>query len=233
MRIQDRLGHAYGHVHEVRRQGCRTRVRGEFGAEPGEGQRHATPDEPALQQIAGAGESAADGSDRPAQFLGRLLLISPLQVAEDDRQAIFLGEGLDRLVQDRQRVRRVVVAGGFAGHVGRLAFVNRPPPGRPLDPERSAIGDAMQPRRQRPAQVQRLGLACQDDQGRLKGVLGRVRVGKDLATRVPDQCAMPLQQRDEGRLVLVAGEAAQQGRIIHDIGLRHADQRSDVVQHTG
>ena len=64
----------------------------------------ATPARATLEPTAGLGEAAAERPFAPVQLPGGLRLGEALQVAEEDRQAVLLGQPGDLLVQRRQQV---------------------------------------------------------------------------------------------------------------------------------
>ncbi len=63
------------------------------------------------------------------------------------------------------------------------------------------MGDAMQPAAQGVGDVQRAGLAGQDEERGLKGILGVVLVAQDSKARGCDHRAMSRHQAREGRSV--------------------------------
>src|SRR5258707_846203 len=69
-----------------------------------------------------------------------------------------------------------------------------------------AQGDGVQPVAGVRAPRHRAGLAGQDEEGGLEGVLGVLRVAQHAAAHAPDQRSVPLDQGGEGRLVTPTGE---------------------------
>src|SRR5437764_813021 len=72
----------------------------------------------------GVGEPAGDGALFPAEFLGSLAFAPGRQAAEDEGPAIFLGQAVQLLVEQRLQVAPAQVGGrGFRGAGGGLRFV--------------------------------------------------------------------------------------------------------------
>ncbi len=74
-----------------RRVGC---LRAEKAADRADDGRRAAPVEPLAQTRPAPRQPAADGADRPAEPLGRLLVGEALQVAQEDRRACPSGSRL-------------------------------------------------------------------------------------------------------------------------------------------
>jgi hypothetical protein len=77
------------------------------------------------------------------------------------------------------------------------------------------------------------GAAGQDEERRLEGVLGQVGVGQQAAADAPDQRPVPGDQRGEGGLLAVAGEAVEQGGVGGRAGGGRGGQPSQVVEQGG
>src|SRR5262249_56263896 len=100
------------------------------------------------------------------------------------------------------------------------------PEGVASGPQGDAVGDAMQPARYRGRPPDGFGLARQDEESRLKGVL-RIVMVKDMAADTPHQPPVALNQGSEGRLVVLGGEAPQQ-LFVAQVGAARA--RDEAVE---
>ena len=135
---------------------------------------------------------------------GGLLIGHVLEVAEHDRPPVAIGEPVDLLVDHRGRV--VAPRAGrdrLAGPLGRAAFLVAAPGGVRLDLERDPPGHAMQPAADGALDPDRPGLARQQEESGLEGVVGVVGVVEDAAADAQDHRPMPTDQGLEGQLVAV------------------------------
>src|SRR5262249_2600720 len=154
------------------------------GADRG-GCQNAAAHQPAVQPLAGAGQPSGDGALLPAELGGGLGLGQPFQAAQQQRQAGLLPPAAyllqDRPPQLRRRRRRGRV-GRRGGRGHRLGAA-----GPLAEQRRRAAGDAEQPARQRGAAADRGGLAGQDQEGGLEGVLGVLLAVQQAAADAPDE----------------------------------------------
>ena len=140
----------------------------------------------------------------PPQMIGGLLVGHVLQVAEDDGPSITFGEPVDLLVEHGTGV----VPGRARGHslacqLGGPLFLTAAPEGVGLDLKRDAPGHAMEPAADRSVDPDRPGLASQQQEGGLEGVVGIVGIVEDPAADGHDHPPMTLDQGLEGELVSV------------------------------
>ena len=152
-----------------------------------------------------AGSGPSLGAAEPP---GRLLVGQALQVAEDDGRAVSSGKAADSSsrIGASRRPRP-----GASGAAGSSRHARASPPGR-LDagPHGDPPGDPVEPRAERVALADRPGLADQDEERRLEGVLRVVRVAQHAAADPQDHRPVPAQDSLEGRLVPAAGEPVEE-----------------------
>ena len=89
---------------------------------------------------------------------------------------------------------------------------------------------AVQPRAEPVRLPQRPGLAGEEQEGGLEGVLGVVRVAEHLTADAQDQGPMPLQERDKGRLVPLRDELLQQAAVALLVRSRRTGQVAEIAK---
>ena len=205
-------------------------------------QRHQAPSETPADQ------SVAEPLPRPRQprqnrapgapdAQGRLLGAEALEIAEHDRIPVSLREATNLLVEGRPRLGRSGVA--LVRHRakgGTPPLVGAPPRGVGLDTNGDPEGNAMKPARDGIGLADRRGPAGEDEERGLKGVLGVVRIAKDLLADAQHHRCVPFHQRREGRLigpVLAVNEPLDElgvGQVAHDPEL---EDGVESMQHSG
>jgi hypothetical protein len=180
-------------------------------AQPRAGERDAAPGQPVAQQLARPGQPAARRRLAPLEVVGGLLIGHLLEVAEHDRPAEPVGEPVDLLV-DRRGGIVVTGAGGdrIPGTLGRAAFLVAATGGVRPELERDPPRHAMQPAADGALDPDRSGLARQQEEGGLEGVVGIVGVVEHAAADGQDHRPMPTDQRLEGQLIAVGHVTFQQ-----------------------
>ena len=161
----------------------------------------------------------------------RLCLGLSLQVAEDDRLAIFLGKPIDfvvklGMVHDFQPRFRGVA---FVRDFGLSAFGRSAPSRLALRASCHAEGDPVQPGAQRPGLSNRSGLPRQDEENGLGRVLRLVRTAEHVETDAVNDRAIPLDESGEsglGCLVCPGKELLQELFVSPRLWSSH-DSRSD------
>ena len=174
-------------------------------------ERRVGPRQPAREQRPGPRQPARDRADGPAKLLGRLPVGLPLQLAEDDGHAVFLGQAGHLPIQPREQLVRPLVRDrlGF-GHLPGRALPDPPlRPGRPRFHGRLEC-HPVEPVAELLPRQDRRRLACQDEEGGLEGVLGVVVIPEDTATDAPDERPVSLDDRLEGRGLTPFHEPIQQ-----------------------
>ncbi len=183
------------------------------------------------QMPAGLEQPVPQGRLGPSQSTGGLVVRQALKVAEDHRQAVPIGQAVELLVDDRRKVGIGSVVGGVEhGHGGPGLLAMAPPPGAGGLLDRRAIGDAVQPAGQRVPGADRPRLAGQHQEGGLEGVLDVVLVPERGAAGGQDHRPVPRDDRLEGRLVAIGGEAGQELAVAEADGRAAAEQVAEVPQ---
>jgi len=138
----------------------------------------------------------------------------PLEIAEDDGNAVLLGQMVHLLMQDRLPVAQFdAVRQRRRSHVGHLSFVGSPPRSGELDGPGDVEGDAVQPGGQGLLLADRAGLARQDEERRLERILGIRVLAQHPPANGEDERAMALQERGEGILAPLANKLLQQDGV--------------------
>jgi hypothetical protein len=118
-------------------------------------------------------------------------------------------------------------------HFRQMSFGRTPPTGCNFDANRGPTSDPMKPRSQRLPYPERATLACQDEERRLKGVLGIVIVTDDPKAGAQHHGTMPLDQGREGDLGSLAAPA---GKLLQELTVSqsgndpHVEQGVEMVQ---
>ena len=174
-------------------------------------QRRAGARQPARQQRPGPRQPARDRADGPAELFGRLPVGLPFQLAEDDGQAVLLGQAGDLPIQPLERFVRVLVRDRFGfGHLPGRAFAHPPlRPGRPRFHGR-LVCHPVEPVAELLPRHDRSRPPSEDQERRLEGVFGVVVMPEDPAADAPDERSISLDDPLEGRSVTPSHEPIQQ-----------------------
>lgn len=152
------------------------------------------------------GDARSNGARWDLEDLGDLGVVDPGEVPQGDRGAELDGELLERGVDGELVSDPLVERGSCARHdlrnhvdgpraaVRAACFV-----------ERGVRGDAVAPRREARASVERVDPACDREQGFLRCVERVVRVLQDSAADAVDAIEVPSQERVERGLVAAGG----------------------------
>ncbi len=135
---------------------------------------------PPPQAVAGSGQAALHGAQRPAQLVRCLIVGQALKVAEHKGQAVSLGEPIDFLVELRAGIGAGPFAFGSCGHFATSPFVRATPGGGRLGLGRDPQGDAVQPAPERFRFLDRSSLPGQNQERGLAGVLSVMVVADHL-----------------------------------------------------
>ena len=153
------------------------------------------------QAILGAGQSAGDRADRPAEPVRRFGVGAILEEAEQHRQAELVREPL-HFFDDGHRafVRLGRYHPDFDGTLGNV-------PDPLAHPDGGVSGDPEQVARDRAA-AHRTRLPGQHQEGGLEGILGRVPVARQFAPAdPPDQFRVPADEQFERCGIAGVGES--------------------------
>ena len=208
------------------------RILREEGGQQAGRERQASACEPGSQQVTRPGEPALDRPDRPFEEGGHLLVRLPLQVAEDDGLAIFLGESADLLMQHGpELVPCGVVVVTRGQHRRALPFPSVTPGRVGLRSYRRAVGHLVEPVPQHLAIADRPGLADEQEERGLEGVLRVLRLVEHVPADAEDHRPMPPDEHLEGGLRL-RGQSVQEPRqqlaIAHPLDVLHQEGRAAV-----
>ncbi len=211
-------------------QRARHRPRSRRGRQRHGRRREAPASEPRSEQVAGPGQSPAHGRLAHLQFHRRLRMRPRLQVAEDQRPAEPLGQAVDLLVQRGvQGLARSSVAGRVAQLSGTpllLATATR------LDvrPDRDPVRHAMEPGPDRVATPDRPGLADEDEERRLEGILDIVAVAERAPADGQDHWPVPLDKHLESQGVASCEEPIEELPVGLPGDSSFSEQRPDLRQ---
>src|SRR5262249_31298983 len=163
-----------------------------------------------VEATTGQFQAALDRPCRAAELPCGLVAGTALQVTQDQRRAVALRELSQLIVESRQQF----LCGHFLERIGGRSLVGPlllAPPRRRARPalERDAVRDLIEPTRNRGTVGDRGGLAREDEEGGLKGVLGIVAVPQDAPADAEDERPVPAHQSLEGGLVAGVGETLQ------------------------
>jgi hypothetical protein len=154
-------------------------------------------------------------------LLGGLLMRPALQVTQDEQIAVAVRQPLQLLGHHRCLLAPVGFRGGVgAGSLRRFKDVaaRRSHTGQPLarlprGPSGDTAGNAVEPAAERALMVEAGGLAGEDEEGGLEGVLGVLHVAKDAAAQAEHERSVSLDEGGEGGLLTAVDESLQQVRI--------------------
>ena len=197
-----------------------------------------TTGKPASKLIAATGQAAADGSHRPLQSGGGLVMGQSLEVAEHDRHSVFLRQPIDFLVDRGHILGRCLQRLGllfrnqFQLAVGPLlpnSPANETGPGSGRDPE----GHSVQPAPERVSAANRTGPAGQHQEDRLEGVVGLVTITQNLPANPVNHRPMPLDQGAKCLFpsLITLQEAVEQLSITERRGGVATEERFQISPH--
>jgi hypothetical protein len=182
----------------------------------------------APQPFAAAGQADLHRPDRPAKLARHFLAGVSFEVTEHERRAVRLAQAAELLVEHAAEVvRRLDDAGGRGDFGGRLVLVRPSPARRAPDLSGGAEGDAVEPASARGPVPDRAGLAEQDEEGRLKGVLDVVRVAQGVPADAEDHRPVPVDQGREGGF---RGLAASCEEAVEQLSVGEAGDDSEVEE---
>jgi hypothetical protein len=141
---------------------------------------------------------------------GRLLVRHPLKVAKHERGAVLLGQPGQLLVEHRGDIVLVRRRRRQGGEESYLVLLRLAPDLARSQVAGDAGGDSVQPVGEEVRVPDDPGLPGQDEEGRLKGVLGVLRRPQDAPANAQHERAVPLDQGREGRLVAQGREPMQE-----------------------
>ena len=195
--------------------------------------RDAPAGQPLAQPMPGLDQPVPQRRLGPVQAAGGLLVGQALQVAEDHRQPLAIGQPVELLVHDGSDLGVGIGAAWDASSVA-MAIASASRRRRSLGIASSvhggAVGDAVQPAAQGVAGADRSGLTCQDEEGGLEGVLDVVLVPEDGAAGGQDHGAMAGDQGLEGGLVAVGDIPGQELAIAESDRAAVVEQVAEVPQ---
>ena len=184
------------------------------------------------QRDAAAVDAGLHGSDGDVQHSGDLLVRQVLDVGQDQRHAVLLGDQLQR-ARDVDRIDRGVgVIGDRRAGLGHLVVLigDQPEHGLaatlPQDVVAGVDGHAVEPRRERGLAAELRELAEHRDERILRGVPRVLGVAQDAQGNVVDPRLVTLDERHE-RLLVPGEEPADE--VLVAFGLGHARQRYRAV----
>ena len=168
-----------------------------------------------LEDLASPRQPALHGTDRPAEGRGGLVVGAAFEVAHHDRGAILLRQAVDGLVEGAAEfaVGRLGHRGAVDGRGGR-GLLRPPLRFAPAGPNRHPHRDPMKPRAKPAVASDRAGLANEQQERRLKSVVGRVVVAEYAAADGQDHRPVPRHQSLERHGVPLDQEAIEQVPIV-------------------
>jgi hypothetical protein len=172
---------------------------------------------------------AAGSRLRQAESLSGLVPSLSLQVAQQDRLLIAVGEVMEFLVHHRAQLRPVTLvsrSGRFSDPDLTLKFPLTSGPRAQVACQ--AVGHAGEPASDGLPPAPRAGLARQHEKGCLENVLGKLAVSQQPPANTKHEGAVPLHQNGKGRLVPLGGKAFQQRAIGLFTGGRHGEKVVNV-----
>ena len=184
---------------------------GQQGGDAGGGEGIAAPRQAGTETLPRLGQPRRHRPPRAAQDLRGLLVRLAFEVTQHQGSAVPLGQSLEFLLQgDDQLARGRGVALGTGPASGGLRFALQPPGLVGADAKGQAVRDGVQPVPQRLAAVKRRGLAHQDEECGLEGILGGLIVVQHAAADAEDHRSVPSHQRLEGQLVALGRVTLEQ-----------------------
>jgi hypothetical protein len=96
--------------------------------------------------------------------------------------------------------------------------------------ERNPVGDPMQPGRQRFRGINFRSLTGQDEEDRLKGILGIVHIAQNAPANMVHQGAVPIDQSCKRRFISIGDESVQKPGVGVQVYLRRKDQSAHVAE---
>ncbi len=176
-----------------------------------------------LQALAALLQPALERADGEAELPRRLLVGQALEVAEDDRRPEPLGEPVELGVDVRTGLRRHLGFDRVRLHLGP-PLLDGPPAGRPEPrPGRDLERDPEEPARHRVGPSDRAGPLRQDQERRLRRVLGVVEVWQRVAADAQDHRPVALDQLGERRRRVLVATTGQEPLQQPAVG-QHADR---------
>ncbi len=187
----------------------------------------------AAELFAGAGQPAAERAGGASELTRRLVERDALEIAEHDGRTEDARQAVDLAVQD---VGLVAVEQGVIGGRGRRldgfdhgvhdisllvdALASQAGPGLAGGAQRHAIEPGAEP----VGVAERTGLARQDEEDGLEGVLGEMAIAQELAADAEHHRAMPGHQGGEGGLVAAVVEP------LDELAVGEPDERAIVEE---
>ncbi len=136
-----------------------------------------------------------------------------LQLAEDDGDAVFPGQAVQLLVEEREQVVPLFIGCRFGlGHRQHLLLFRPPPERHCPGPHGCFVRHCEEPVGDHLGAGDRGGLAGEHEESGLKRVLGVVWVAESAPADSPDHRAVTHNEGLERRLVLAGGEASEELR---------------------
>ena len=134
-----------------------------------------------------------------------------LQVAEQERQPVPLGQPRNFFVQDRSPiVERIIIGLILDNRIADQSFAGFQASGISLGPSSDPIGDPVQPTPQCPSAADRPRLADEDQESRLKGILSRLMVPNYRGAGIQYHRPVSLDQGREGGVILFVEKPLQE-----------------------
>src|SRR5262249_12258266 len=167
----------------------------------------------------------------PAKLVGRLLLAPRLQAAQDEGLAVLLGQAVQLLIEHGLQLPPGEVRGGrtrgLSGSLGLVAAAAGPGPPRLHG---DAVSDPVQPAGDGTFLDDGAGLAGQDEERGLEGVLGVLFLAQETAADAHHQRAVALHEGREGGILTQGGEPAQRLAIAQLAGGLGVNPLAQVLQ---
>jgi hypothetical protein len=159
--------------------------------------------------LASGDEPSADGRLAAVQGLSGFDLRHPFQLTKHDRQAVSFGKSSDCLVKLGELA---VIAGRHFDRVEIDPGSLPSPPFLRFDAQldRQAMRHPVEPAGERLIDPERSGSSEEDQERRLKRILGIDRVAEDIAADRPDQRPVPRHEHGERFFVMLIDEPAEQ-----------------------
>ncbi len=187
------------------------------------------------EPVLGPADPGLDRPHRPAQAGRGLLVGQTIEEAEHQGSPVLLRQVAHLLADRRDEVRPIRLGDEIELPTRRLPLLRATDGRRPSGARGDPPGDPVQPARRRFMPADRPGLAGEDQERGLEGILRVVLVAEPGAAGPQDHRAMPLDECGEGNLgrFLVAPtvkEPVQQLTVRHPGDRPHLEQQPDWPQ---
>ena len=154
----------------------------------------------------------------------------PLQLAQDDRNPVLLGQAAQLAIELQESIVRRLLPRSSGHRDGRHGAFPPPPPG-PVRPRLQGrpVRHAMEPDSHLVTRHDRGRPPHEHEEGRLEGVLGIVVIAEDAAADAPDHRAVAMNEGPERLGLSVVHEPIQQLPVRMDSMDTEIEERLDIT----